>query len=577
MSDINANVTANELPIMENEVPFEPTPMTETEIKEKIARKVYAKLDYWELNPDMTEVRAIVDKWWDAKANIRAILRKHPKWNEEQQAVIFEENYDASTNTEDIKKFGEWCQNNLIYADYFKAKVAINGNGLNWRERDDALEKARIEGNPLFHAWDSRYLHKADYDNFNKASRFFEYGRAFTASVVDEDFVQEVTELGVSELIPPIGQKLSRSVRKIGSYYGLDKIVKIEPVYHNGVMQEKDKGWNYQFAMFGDAINPAHIKRFTAFSINLMDYITMSNGTSWSSCHFPDVNEVESDGSGCFDYCHASGGMSYALDNATVIFFTVSPDYVGEMCDAKKERRMNFHLAPDGKSFIFGRLYPDGRDGGETGLAAMFRRTVQKILAECLGVPNLWKFHKGTEGNRKHTSTQGTHYDDYNCYPDTGYSYLQDTEMPIIRIGHHPICPSCGMQHDNCNDLRCQRCGKGHYDAYCYWCDEGIDTDRDDYYYCEEDDRYFCSESCYRRAGYVQCDDYSIHSEDECCYDEWTEEWYYCDWSDGVSPDGETWYANEDHATSDGWIELKTPDGDYEWYREDDCEEDAYT
>lgn len=539
-----------------------------------LADKAYGILCDYGYPVQKWAVREIVEKAWFAKAGIRKVLRRHPKWDEDQQAIIFSSNVEARINPDGVNQFQKWMHD-VLYAERKKNVIRKTEHGFN--AASDTLHRWEEEvGETLYNIGCGEYVQRSVYIKLDELDNFFFYENDnFEATLASAEFAkrtERVAEvLGDPKLVATEGQKVSRVVNKICKALGFDTIKEIRQIMRHGEAVDKDFGYNYQFSVFADAINPVRITKYTVFSINPIDYWKMSIGTTWSSCHGIDL-----DNSYGFGGDWSSGTESYMLDESSVVFYTVDENYVGDMADADKDRRIMFHLAPDMKSFIQGRLYPDGRDGGETGLAAQFRNIVQKIIADCLDVPNLWsKFEKDCAAS--YATSCGTHYRDYTHYPDTGISHLLETEMyKRIAIGHRPICPSCGKEHDRENNICCDRCS-GDCDEECYECGEGINTDRDDYWYCDDDGRYFCSIRCYERAGYVRCEDGYIHSEVECCQDEYDREWYYMDWEDGISPDGDAWYANRENCEEDGWIELQTPDGDWEWYREDDCEEDHYT
>lgn len=567
--------------VIENEAMEITTEATATISEEDIAKRVISALtdkaygilcDYG-YPVQKWAVREIIEKAWLAKAEIRKVLRRHPKWDEDQQAIIFSSEVSARINPEGVLQFQKWIHD-MIYAEKKKNVIRKTESGMS--ATYDTLLKWKDElGEELYGIGGGQYVRKSVYEKLDAIDIFFYYENDnFESTLASAEFVKDTEKiaevLGDPKLVATEGQKVSRVVNKICKAIGFDVIKDVRQIVRHGETVDKDFGFNYQFSAFADAINPVHITKYTVFSINPIDYWKMSIGTTWSSCH-----GIDMDNDYGFRGEWSSGTESYMLDESSVVFYTVDENYVGDMADAGKDRRMMFHLAPDMKSFIQGRLYPDGRDGGETGLAAQFRNIVQKIIADCLDVPNLWsKFEK--ECASRYATSLGTHYRDYTHYSDTGISHLLETEMARIVIGHRPICPNCGKEHDRESNICCDRCN-GDYDEECYECGEGINTDHDNYWYCDDDGRYFCCESCYERAGYVKDYDGYIHKKENCCYDAWEEEWVYADWEDGVSPDGESWYRDSDNANSDGWIELETPNGHWEWYREDDCEEDHYT
>ena len=554
--------------------------VNEKELMARISKKMYDLLIHYGWDATTAACDKIVDKWWDAKANLRAMLRNHFMWDEEQQAVIFAANYGTSQNVAEIQNFREWVIDEARKLEYKEALFAIPNY---WDfEYEKRCEKARAETKRLVeegkiteetkvcHVGDGYYLTEARDNEWGNLIDFTTVEN-LSNPIIDEEFV-EATKVFGEKLTAVVGQKKSRYVSKLYKSFGFGNIVEMKPIQRNGETIQKDFGWNYHFAAYADAVNPLNITKYTVFSINILDYLTMSFGKGWASCHCIDKDNVDKR-QHTYDGCYMSGTLSYGLDKSTAIFYTVDETYNGEMWKAPKDRRMNYHLAPNGKSFCFGRMYPDGRDGGETGLAAQFRKTVQLILATALDENNLWQApRKGTSECEAWVDMDedATNYDDFFEYSDCGMSAMVGTDFERIDVGHAPICVHCGCEHDAKNSLICE-CKNGHV-CERYGCyidnDDGIEAD---------DGTWFCDEDCANEAGYHYCtDDDGWYHEDYCNRDDYDNQWYHMDYYDGIIPHDDYWYSCSEHAENDGWIELEH-NGDYDWYRECDCVTDAYT
>ena len=556
--------------------------VNEMELKTSISKKVYDLLTHYGWNATTKACDKIVNKWWDAKANLRAMLRNHFMWDEEQQAVIFAANYGTSQNVKEIENFCDWIIDNakvlkikemaFVIPDFYDLST------MQRLDRQDAEQKRLIEEGKATE--NMAYVHFADgYFMERERCKQWEYLEDFTTvenlsgSIIDNEFV-EITKVFGEKLTAVAGQKKSRYIAKLYKAFGYGSIVQMEDIIRNGETIQKDFGWNYHFAAYGDAVNPLNITKYTVFSINILDYLTMSFGKGWASCHCIDKDNVDRRNH-TYDGCYMSGTLSYGLDESTAIFYTVDETYEGEMWKAPKDRRMNYHLAPNGKSFCFGRMYPDGRDGGETGLAAQFRKTVQLILATALDENNLWQApQKGTSACEEHVymdEDEATNYDDFFQYSDCGMSAMVGAEFSTINVGHAPICIHCGDEHDKKNSLICDECAGIHI---CHRCGSRIDPDDGIEAY---DGNWFCDDDCADGAEYHYCiNDGYWHHDNECCHDDYDDDYYYMYYYDGIIPEDDYWYSCREHAENDGWIEL-CHDGDYDWYRESECETDAYT
>lgn len=339
---------------------------------------------------------------------------------------------------------------------------------------------------------------------------------------IDKDFLDYVKKLPVEIKGLRVGQKLNKVLGKIFKTLGIDS----RPEYSK---------W---LARLGDACSPIQFTRHTIISLNRNDYWTMSFGDHWCSCANIDKNHMrESSDEGLYgDGCCSSGTESYMLDPSTVVMYTVDSAYNGRDFELQdKINRCLFHLGE--RKFIMGRVYPQGTDG-EDAVYKQWRETFQKVIADCMGVTNFWK----TERDRKsyQYESHGTHYEDYKMdYCNiAGWSYLKndsdDTASErLIQIGHDPICPSCGEEHTNsdniqcCNEdeMPCADCGEWHNREDMYEID-GVWYCSDCVSWCDYHERYEHEElQNVENYGYV-CDDALMYGDDfyrcECCG-----EWFY--------------------------------------------------
>ena len=380
------------------------------------------------------------------------------------------------------------------------------------------------------------------------------------------------------------GQKISRIVGKFMKYYELDKIVDKRTetwTSENGERHTriKDYGWNGKIAEFGDAINPLDVKRWTIISVNPIDYLTMSFGNSWASCQTIDkLNERNTDSEHNYSGMYCSGTLSYMLDGATVIMYTVDEKYKGkEFCLEDKMNRCNFHIGED--KFIQGRVYPDGRDSdGETSMASQLRAIMQKVLAECVNENNLWKLFKGTDNCERYAiSADGaTNYKDWTHYRDCTVSLLKregysDNRKPVI-IGHTPICTYCGEQHSRDDYLACYDCASKINDddcVECANCGSLINLNDGDYIYDEDTESYYCDAECANEDDCYYCDNVGEWHSENVYEDEYTEEYFYDYWESCIHFT-DRWgndhhFLNVDNAYYNDWVEL-----DDNWYLIDD-------
>ena len=240
------------------------------------------------------------------------------------------------------------------------------------------------------------------------------------------------------------GQKFSRIINKLCTKVGIDKV----------------EGYQQKFAKFGDDINELSIKRHTIISINPIDYLTMSFGNSWASCHTIDkLNDRYCPNS--YSGQWSGGTLSYMLDGSTVVFYTVDKAYDGTDFELQnKVNRCMFNLGED--KLIQGRVYPQSNDGDQT-IYNEVRAIMQKTVSEMFNVNNLWILKQGTSACSEVTYSQGAHYRDYLHYGNCNVSYLKpdsgyEKNPKRIVIGHKGICPTCGEEHSSENYIICSNC-----------------------------------------------------------------------------------------------------------------------
>lgn len=549
----------------------------------------------------------IFEDWLTKKAGIRDVLKRHPKWDNDQQAIVFDTDIETGIDKRAISEFAEWALP-LMHDFYVQERGVTEIDGENIAELHGKVELYRhlydvmtyitdtqdVNGSmlrygnltrnnvrDLYRRFDDRldeilenyYLYeskglaitKGELHLWNKIRSFMTTLTEIECSLATPEFAEQVNEL-FPEVKATEGQKVSRIVNRIGKLFGLEKVKQMKSVVHNGVTQEKDFGWNYHFAAFADAVNPIKVHQYTVISINPFDYWTMSFGKNWASCHTIDKENRRNIRENHYHGCYSAGTESYMLDTSTIIMYTVDPDYVGEMWKAPKSRRCTFHMAKDGQSFIQGRLYPDGRDGGETGMAAQFRQIFQRVWSECQGEPNYWDTKKGVGECGAYAITDGHHYPDYENYNDCAHSIRKGSNAITIKIGTPAVCPCCGEEHDEEETITCPDCEDSSKSiGTCRRCGCYIYEGEDDYYEAS-DGSLFCCAECAEESDYVWCvnsDDYVPI--DDAYYDPQAER-YYDDQPDVITEDGESFYE-EANAIAYGYVECV----DGEWRLEEKC------
>ena len=304
--------------------------------------------------------------------------------------------------------------------------------------------KSKIEDNNVYAGGD-HYLPAKKYEDLRKLQSFINTIHDNPHMFTTAEEIDNLNGLTKSlDLRIVAGQKFSRIIGKFCRKLGIDKL----------------EDYQQKFAKFGDDINELAIRRHTVISINPIDYLTMSFGNSWSSCHTIDkLNDRNCPNS--YRGMYSGGTLSYMLDGASIVFYTVDKKYDGTDFEFEpKVNRCMFHIGED--KIIQGRVYPQNNDGDQT-IYNEIRAIMQKTISEMLNTNNLWIIKQGTSTCDTMSDSCGAHYRDYLHFSNCNVSWLKPSEGKLkntnrIKIGHKGICPKCGEEHSNCDSIICNDC-----------------------------------------------------------------------------------------------------------------------
>lgn len=237
------------------------------------------------------------------------------------------------------------------------------------------------------------------------------------------------------------GTKTSRAFNSVCAHYGVDKLHPEEKVV-NGV-KKIVYPYNKLFAEYSDLVSDLTRKMHFVISLNPLDYLTMSNGVNWISCH-----NISHGG-------YMGGTLSYMLDKVSMITFVVEK-LDGSIHEIPKVYRQMYHY--ENNLFVQSRLYPQGNDGA-TNLYDKFRGFVIEEFTELLGADSEWKTKVGNRECCKHiyTASGSTHYPDYGYNSNASIFYPANNEPSVINhvmtIGHKGICVNCGKEYSRSGGL----------------------------------------------------------------------------------------------------------------------------
>lgn len=409
---------------------------------------------------------SIINEYLTRKQKLLELLSKHPLWNPDKLMIQFDQDYDRRIELKELVRFCGWL---------YRQVTTWNG--------DKSLEELNCT-----RAEDERRRKVINWINYNIKTQFF-----------NESMKEQIDEINSfnENFKLRTNMKSSKAIGKICREEGWDKLDE----------------YNTKYAALCDNLNPIKVKRHTVISLNPLDFLLMSNGDSWESCHYigDDIDDAG---------CYSSGTISYMLDECSFVFYTVNADFNGADVElARKSQREIFGY--NDEVFIQSRLYPQANDSGADAIYDDIRHIVQKIIADCLEKPNLWTVSKDLS-NINDVVKKG---ENATCYPDwhkgcpgsnhVSLSTLKSRAMrpKSIVLGAQPICITCGNRHSYDENISC--CENGYYCEDC-----GCSIDPDDVYWV---------------GDYPYCSDCAIYCE-RCGYNERKE--------DAVLVDGE-WYCED--------------------------------
>lgn len=496
-------------------------------------------------------------EWLKNKGWLLYWMSKHPKYVKGKYQIVFSSDYNRPFSSGGLSDFCEWAKENIKatpvseygpfsgaeydemaddirnglncvnQARFYLPSLSCNfGGGLTYAD----MEREIVNIHAAHAAWNKKFIMgndgkvyiRRDVDNDELKRDWFDAFSTLTSPFLtqeDADCLNEAASKCGINLNARSGQKITKVAQKFCVAIGIDKVKHLRLDYVSG--RVRDYGFNKHIAELGDAVNPLKVKRYTVLSANPIDYLTMSFGNSWSSCHTIDKENQRGrakNGSHTYGGSYSSGTLSYMLDGASLIYYQVDGSESPENLELKdKMCREVFCLGHE--KMIASRIYPFGRDDeGKVGTASIqvqVRNVVEQIVADMFNCDNRWTIAKGKSACHAVTKTIGTHFPDYVFYDDGVVCYLNkgdgQKDKTSIEIGHSPICPICGHTHSDSNWITC---GGGFDECdndeeievhICAECGAVIEDSTNAV--LDDEGNWYCDETCAHDAGCTFCDD----------------------------------------------------------------------
>ena len=396
--------------------------------------------DEFKIDGDYTfeGVRTNVQTWYNNKQKQIALLRNHPYWSEEAKAIIF---LQTETRSVDINRAGH------ILGDMFNF-VANNAGEKPKTELLGAIQ------NVMFHMGNGE------------------------PPLVTKDFINSITDRLTIDSIPKqvrsclsCGCRITKLVRKAFEFLELSS----GKIFNATTLKVGDDSFDKIYARFSDCLSELTVEKITLLSVHFNDFMLMSNGNSWSSCHFINSNNIFHEHTGqSVRGEYKQGCLSYALDAPSMILYTLPATYDGsEYYRCPKLTRMCCQY--ENGVLITGKCYPNNEDN----LITRYRNILQQVLSQCGRFPNLWTFSKNTEKIEMFAKTQsGSAH-----YPDYSYS----RQKPTVSM-----CRNVTFDLDNPMIIGSK--------AHCLFCSTEIDANRRSWLQCKKHERKIVCKICGKRT-----------------------------------------------------------------------------
>lgn len=428
-----------------------------------LAMKLY---DEFEIDGTFTYdgVRKNVAIWFENKRAQMDLFRKHPYWSEEAKAIVFLQTetraIDYNMAMDSLRKLSDYVLNHY-YVDSDRWLATAIGDTLY------DITEANDEQNGLI----------TDYF----LERF--KSRAYYRTVSDS--IQKMLKCGT---------KITRLVRKAFEELTLNtgKVVNATTLVDDGEDHRTRKSFDKYYARFADCLSELTVKKITVVSLSFLDFMTMSNGNSWSSCHFINSHGIfHEDSESSYRGAYKQGCLSYALDKPSFLLYTLPATFSGtDYYRCQKLTRMCCQY--EYGVLITGKCYPSNNDA----LITRYRQMMQLIISQTTEIPNLWTFSKKTKKITAfvETAENSAHYCDY-LYDQQKptISFRKGIDIDIdhsMTIGHEGYCLHCGEPLEgHVNDWL--QCYEHRRTKKCDCCDKRLKND-DEYH--EINGKYYCTD-----------------------------------------------------------------------------------
>ena len=401
---------------------------------DKLVNDVCALLTEYSHRNTEHGVCVMLDKYFTNKEPLIQLLKEIDGFGSDLRLVVGKE-FDRMTDRNTV-----YCKIALLRNNIHSKRFFLKTTDNNGKTFSDYFKTgiSRFDVSKLSTYGFTKNLYKIseafrvfDDDGFTRESRDNEHKFNAATSIFDDITASVLSETKAKKLCEKLDSKKFASGLKTARAF--NRVCEML-----GVTSYEE--YNKWFAEYSNLVSGGTRDLDFVISLNPYDYLTMSFGKSWASCHTIDKrNRRGMANSYSGQYC--GGTLSYMLDKSSIITYVI--DKGGDPQTCGKIYRNMFHY--ENKLLVQGRVYPQGNDGA-TDLYDKFRGYMQEALNKALKIENnTWAVIK--EGDCcAYTSSNGAHYRDYNMSSSScNVSRLDgDITSAYVHIGHNGICPYCG-------------------------------------------------------------------------------------------------------------------------------------
>lgn len=504
---------------------IELTEERKNELKRDMIKVIKTNGRYYDI--DERSLDKMIDLWCDNKANIYNCFKKQKSWNEDELCLVIKDKVFRNPNAKGARSIlykifdtivpSSWDYNRMAEFILCEGSSTLYYAPKYSEENITVTEAYILEGNTNFEILYSHLYYKCHLSMGMKKSR------------------------AICKMIDYVANYFNREYKALT--YELDEQCKIRNE-DGGFTYTYSHNWEQTKAKLCDYLTPLTLDETFYISINPLDYLTMSHGEGWSSCH-----SIRDDG------CYHSATVTTLTDPSTIIVYTLSDKNKVEknFWSINKLTRQMIFLSND-LDGIFQQVFYPSRSTND---ADIVRNVLQQILSSYIMKPNLWESVSYRDVSIDTDEYLG--YDDW-CQGKTSICSKIKGSNPEFTIGFRTPCIDDVYSSVYENGYFSSEDDEGY--VICACCGERI-WEEDAYYYEGE---YYCDDCfnenfyrCEHCSDIIPQDDVIIIDDEAYC-PHCAERMDYKDTKDG--------YCTEDYLT------LYDGNDEYYYYKEENLMSD---